>query len=169
MHISLKQLSALGGVAALIGGLLRVASSFIEYQPDLIWLEVLYAFIDISLLFALIAFYLSYAAQIGMTGLIGFVSAVTGLSSIVGPDATAFGLNFYQLGATILLCGLLLLSISIRQIVALKWVSRLWCLSFLLALLANYLAHPVFTISAGISFALAFILCGVRLISNSQE
>ncbi|HAJ47992.1 MAG TPA: hypothetical protein DCL54_15575, partial [Alphaproteobacteria bacterium] len=57
-------------------------------------LEVLYAVIDLSLLFGLVAIYLRVAPALGWPGLLAFAVSGAGLASIVGPDTEMFGIDW---------------------------------------------------------------------------
>jgi len=166
MQVSSKTLYRLGGAAALLGGLLRIIFSFVPYREATAWLEGFYAFIDICLLFGLIAVYLRYAEHLGAIGTIAFVCSTIGIASIVGPDPIVFGIDFYQVGALIMISGLLVLSIQMLRNKILLWASCLWILSFALTILAAVSAHPILFISAAISFSTAFILSGVQLLRS---
>ena len=91
----------LSGVAAIVGGLLRIASSFplIEDETALQWL---YTGIDILLLMGIIGIYLQRAERLGFLGLTSFGVAVAALSFIGGPDADPFGFSTYEQGAAAL-------------------------------------------------------------------
>jgi hypothetical protein len=163
MHISSKTLFRFGGAAAIVGGLLRVFSSFLPYQEASPLLETLYGLVDICLLFGLLAIYLKHAERLGGLGLIAFVLALTGVASIVGPDAIMFGVNFYVAGAGILITGTLLLSIQMLRDGTLVCASILWVLSFVLTIAAISFSHPLLFSLAGVNFGAAYILAGTQL------
>ncbi len=122
----MKALIHVGGVCALVGGTLRVGSAFIPYAADSAPLEALYAAIDITLLFALIAVYLANADAVGGWGLAFFIVALAALASIVGPDTTAFGVDFYQIGAAVFALALAGLSIQLLRARAAMIAAGLW-------------------------------------------
>jgi hypothetical protein len=166
MKTSAKHLYYLGGIAGLVGGVLRITSSFIPYSKELIWLEVFYAIIDTCLLFSLIAIYIQYAEQLKGIGLVAFVLSASGIASIVGPDAVAFGVNFYETGAFISITGLVLLSIQMLRLKILFWAPCLWVLSFILAISTIVLNSSVFFMGAGITFGAAFVFSGSQLMKQ---
>lgn len=169
MRVSSQKLYRLGGGAALVGGLLRIVSSFVPYDNEAVWLEAFYAVVDIGLLFGLIAIYLKHADKLGGVGVIGFALSTIGIASILGPDTIKFGVNFYETGAFTILTGLLILSIQMLRNKTLVWASSLWVLSFVLTALAIACAQSLFFIGAGISFGTAYILSGVELMQQQNE
>ncbi|MDX2274830.1 MAG: hypothetical protein NW206_05200 [Hyphomonadaceae bacterium] len=100
----------LSGLAAVLGGLLRVISAA---NPPLgaQQTEALYDVIDVLLLMGLIGIYLVRAEFLGFGGLTAFAVALAALSFIGGPDADVFGFSTYQEGATVLALALAALSI----------------------------------------------------------
>jgi hypothetical protein len=166
MRISSNFLFRLGGATAMTGGLLRISSSFIPYQEKVVILETLYAFIDICLLFGLAAIYLKHAEKLESLGLIAFILATIGVASIVGPDATMFGVNFYEAGAALLITGLLLLSIQMLRKRTLIWASSFWILSFALTAAAAIFAHSLLFVGAGVSFGVAYVFAGIQLMKQ---
>lgn len=61
----------LAGIAAILGGALRMVSAFIPYVPDSAPLEVFYLVIDLALLFGLIG------GSARVTGRLGWAAART--------------------------------------------------------------------------------------------
>lgn len=91
----------LSGVAALVGGLLRIASALplgLDAQSQ----EWLWTAIDALLSLGLIGIYLIRADKLGLLGLSGFALAMASLSFIGGPDADVFGFSTYEQGAAAL-------------------------------------------------------------------
>jgi hypothetical protein len=101
----------LSGAAALLGGLLRVASALpLPLTP--MSLEALWTFIDILLSLGLIGVYLVRADKLGLLGFAGFVLAMAAFSFIGGPDADVFGFSTYEQGAAALAISLVGFSIA---------------------------------------------------------
>ena len=151
-----------GAVAAIIGGVMRIVSTFIPYQGDLAWLEALYGVIDLCLLVGLIGIYLTVAEVIGSFGLVAFLIALAGVASIVGPDAVAFGVDVYRVGALIFVVGLAGLSVGLWAAVVLRPSAALWCLT-LIAGLASAAWPPAFLIS-GLALGAGYLLAGVSIL-----
>jgi uncharacterized membrane protein HdeD (DUF308 family) len=72
------------GLFAVLGGVLRVASAFIPWAPDVASLEALYLAIDVMLLFGLMGIYFAHRNQLGVFGFAAFAIAEAGIASIVG-------------------------------------------------------------------------------------
>ena len=151
------RLVAFGAIAGAGGGGLRIAAAFIPYLPDRPWLEALYAAIDIGLMFGLLAAWLFAAEAAGMIGLGGFVVALIGLASIVGPDSHAFGIDFYLLGAGIFMLGLTVLAIQLlrrRMLVAAAW---LWLVAALAGVIFALSGAAPALLASGVSLGLGYI------------
>ena len=167
MRINERTLIGIGAVAAMAGGALRVVSSFIPYAPESPGLELLYAIEDALMLFGLMGVYFSVATETGWTGLAGFVVAVIGLASIVGPDPVMFGINFYEAGASCLLAGLSIFSAALMLAGQLRLAAGLWIAALILAVAGAATAQPVLIAASGGIFGLAFLASGFA-VSNSS-
>lgn len=153
----LARLMTGGAWAGAVGGALRIVSAFIPYVPDSPALELLYGAIDIGLLFGLLAAYLFAAEAVGAVGLTGFVVALTGLASIVGPDSHAFGIDFYLLGSAVYMLGLAALAVQLvrsRALVATGWFWLVAAASGVVFALAA--AAPALVVS-GVTLGLGYI------------
>jgi hypothetical protein len=106
-----RSLYRLAGVAAMLGGGLRIASSA-QLGLDRLALEVLWTAIDIFLTLGLIGIYLVRAGKLGFLGLASFTVAMAAFSFIGGPDADVFGFSTYEQGAATLAIALIGLSIA---------------------------------------------------------
>ena len=163
---ALKPLLRLGGVAAIVGGGLRVAAAFIPYVPGSAMLESLYAVIDIGLLFGLIAIYLGSAADTGLLELAGFLVSLTGLASIVGPDAPAFGVDLYQLGSAIFVLGLAPLAVQLVRLRIQRLTGAAWLISAGLGLVSA-VSHSTWPFAAaGVALGMGFALGGADLVQT---
>jgi hypothetical protein len=107
-YAALYRLSAF---AAVVGGVLRMASSF-PLTPDEVTLQWLYAGIDVLLLMGLMGIYFARAERLGFLGLASFGVAVAALSFIGGPDADPFGFSTYEQGAAALAIAMVGLSLA---------------------------------------------------------
>lgn len=159
----------LGAIAAILGGGLRIASSFVPYAPGSMLLEALYAVIDVFLLFGLAAIYLSVADRVGRTGLLFFSTAIAAIASIVGPDATLFGIDFYRLGATLIAgalsgASILLLRESVYVASAVLWLATL-AAGLIIPAWSTDLAQMV----AGLLFGAGFAVAGIALLRKKPD
>lgn len=161
----LAPLLRLGAWGAVAGGGLRMLAALIPYAANSPLLETLYAVIDIGLLFGLIAIYLDGAAAAGKMGLTGFAIALAGTASIVGPDARAFGIDFYLAGSLVLLAGLSLLAVAFWRAGHQVRPAQAWLFSAVLAIAGGALAQPLLIAVGGLLFGLGFVLAGLRISS----
>jgi hypothetical protein len=153
-----QTLLRLGLVCAVLGGALRVASAFIPYTPQSPGLEALYAVIDMSLLFGLVAIYTREAEGLGWPGLVSFIVAFVGLASIVGPDATTFGIDWYQVGASIAALGLAMLGVVLLTARRLIVAALCWIAVPIAALAAP---PQLGFLMAGCLFGVGFVMAGI--------
>ena len=113
-----------------MAGILRVATSFNSSSARGVSVELLYLGIDLLLLFAIVAVYAYVRERSGWIGFVGFVLALAGTASIVGPDGTLGGVDMYVVGATTLSIGLTVLSVGAWRRAALpRAVCALWVAS----------------------------------------
>lgn len=157
----MSQLVRVGAVAAIIGGGLRIVSTFIPYQADLAWLEALYGVIDLCLLVGLIGIYLFCAEALGTLGLVAFLVSLAGVTSIVGPDTVAFGVDFYRAGALVFVLGLAGLGIVLWARGVLRPSAALWGVT-LIAALASAVWPPAFMVS-GLALGAGYGLAGIAI------
>ena len=162
------QLFLFSGIAAMTGGLARIAASF-PLITDPIQLEWLYTVIDILLLFGIIGIYLQRAERLGFLGLLSFIVAVAALSFIGGPDADPFGFSTYQEGATTLAIALIGLSIAwVREGQRPLAAPVCWILSVIAAGVLSLLpATASYGLpAAGVLFGAGFVFAGLALTRN---
>lgn len=159
----------LGGLSAILAGLLRAGSSFIPLftSEQSAFLEVLYLVIDLLILFGLLGVYAYQHEQAGLSGSAGFLLAFSGTAIIVGPDGSLGGVDMYILGALLISVGVVLLAIGTWRARRLsRWVPMLWVVSTLAGvggfLLGQFLWSLLLLI-AGVAFGLAFVLAGLNI------
>ena len=153
----------LSGLAALLGGLLRIASALpLPLGP--LAREALWDLIDLFLVFGLIGIYLVRADKLGSLGLAGFALALAALSFIGGPDADVFGFSTYEQGAAVLAIALLGLSLAWLRAGERPWAPPLcWFASVIAAGVLATLPAPLPDYgfqAAGALFGLAFAAAG---------
>ncbi len=152
--------------AALTGGALRIASTFIPYAAENATLEALYALIDACLLMGLIGVYAAYASVLGRVGFAGFVAAALGVASIVGPDAMTFGVDWYAVGASVFVIGLALLAVQMLRARVAAGAALAWLGAFASALAVPL--TPYAFASAGLLLGLGYVLAGLALTRAAQ-
>ncbi len=155
----------IGGGAALIGGLLRFCAAFVPYAPNSPWLEAFYAVIDANLLVGLIGIFMAWCDRARGWGLAGFVIALIGQGSIIGPDATQFGIDFYVAESLILLAGLTLMSIDMMRAEVMRPVAALWLVAVGMAG-ASPIAGETAILAAGAAFGAAFVYAGAIMLAR---
>lgn len=155
----------LAGIAAIAGGLARIAAAF-PLGLDPIGLEWLYTAIDVLLLFGLMGIYLQRAERLGFLGVASFAVAVAALSFIGGPDADPFGFSTYQDGAAALAIALVGLSITWfrageRPLIA----PACWFLSVIAAGVLGFVPDlaQYGMLAAGVLFGAGFVSAGLSL------
>ena len=97
-----SQLIRLGGLAAVVAGLLRGGASFFPFGEPTDVQELLYLAIDLSILFGLLGIYAYQNADAGRVGFVGFVLAIAGTAMITGPDGTLGGVQEYVVGVLLI-------------------------------------------------------------------
>ena len=157
------------GIAAVLGGLLRIGSAFVPWAPDVAWLEALYLVIDVLLLFGLMGVYFAYRALIGVFGFIAFVIAEGGIASIVGPDTVAFGIDTYQAGVLVITAGLTLFAIQLLVTRAgPMWAPLAWIASAVIGVGVTAGGNPALGFHlGGVLFGLGFVLAGVAMVRTA--
>jgi hypothetical protein len=129
---------ALAG-AAIIGGLMRIAGSFVPGDP-----QMLYPATDIALLLGAAGLWLTRRG--GIAGTIGIGVFVAGILAI------RFG--FYAIGAPVALIGLVVWSIEAlfkgARVAPVLWIAAL-------------IAGPFSVVAAGVLFGLGFVAAGVSM------
>ncbi|QKG70373.1 hypothetical protein [Erythrobacter mangrovi] len=159
----MDRLARFGAVAALIAGVLEVVAQFITHVPDNARLEGLYATIDIAFLIALVALVGLAAGQLGWTGLGLLLLAIVGVASIVGPDKTAFGIDFYRVGSAVFVLALGAAALSLQRVAEYRRPAIAWIGAALLALGAGASGEPLVFRATSMVLALGFILLAPAL------
>src|SRR5579871_4040650 len=100
------------GVAAIVGGALRIADSFVTHVLVLDTLALLYVLTDIFLLLGIAGIYLSRRATLGAAGVIGATIFAAGILLVRVSAIGVLGASGYQLAASVALAGLAILSVE---------------------------------------------------------
>lgn len=160
----------LSAVAAIVGGVLRVADAFMAAAVAVHIQQGAYFVIDLMLLFGLCGIYLSRSNRLGWAGLIGFVASVTGILMVRGSVLSLFGLSAYLIGATVTLVGVVAIGTSMLIHAAFpKLAPILWIASLIIGLIG--LLFPAMSwgvLLAGVTFATGFIVAGINLFSGTS-
>jgi len=151
------------GMTCMIAGILRICTAVIPTPPNppTISLEIVYAIIDLCILFGLLGVYSTHYDRAGLWGFAGFLLAVTGAASILGPDVTVGYLDIYILGAGLLTMGLSLFAIKIWNTDRLpRIVPLLWLGSTGFGMGGMMSGIDMAIHFAGVAFGLGFLIAG---------
>jgi hypothetical protein len=159
------------GLFAVLGGVLRVASAFVPWAPDVASLEALYLVIDVMLLFGLMGVYFAYRNQLGVFGFVAFAIAEAGIASIVGPDSVSFGIDTYQVGVQAIAVGLALLSVVMLLKRAGPAVAAIcWIASLVVGAGGGAIGEGAFGFFlGGVLFGLGFVAAGIALLMPAAK
>ena len=151
----------LGGIAAIAGGVLRIANTFPVHLLGAETLGFVYLFTDVFLLFGLMGWYLSRPDKLGAAGIAGFVVAVVGI--LIVRSAYLFPGYGYLIGAMTLLVGLVIMNAPtlLRSDGGLL-PPVLWLLSFVSAMTS--LAFAPLAVVSAILFGAGLICAGIHLL-----
>jgi len=153
-------------IAAILGGVLRIADSFTANVLPQTTLALLYFATDVLLLAGIPGLWARRRAAIGIAGMIGLTLFVAGILLV---RASAFGAGSYQTGATVALLGLAIYSAAslFRGInaAALLWLGAL---AFGIAGAAGFLPAGM-TALAGVAFGLGFVAAGFDILYGAPQ
>lgn len=156
-----RTLLRISAYLAVLGGVMRIAATFMPWSPDNPPLAALYLAIGLALLFGLMGIYLAHYRRLGIIGLVGFAAAVAGLALIAGPDQVRFRYDSYYMGVLINAGGLALLSIQLLRQRIMALAPACW-LAFVAAGAAGaalgYSREGL--IAASVLFGLGFVSAG---------
>lgn len=151
----------LGAVGAMLGGALRIIAAFVPYDPAAAWLELLYAAIDLGLMFALIGLAVDQGERLGRLGLVPLVIAIAAIASIIGPDSRAFGIDWYMAGAGLFLAALATLSLVMLKRDVERVVAWGWLIAFGLGCLMMVTPNPLLLAASGVALGASFVALGL--------
>lgn len=154
-------------LAAIAGGALRVADSFLTQALPADVLATLYFATDVFLLLGIAGIYLS--RRLGIVGVIGVLIFVVAILLVRASAFGIFGANGYQLAAAIALIGLVILSaeyLSRRTGIA---PAMLWLSAFGFGVIGVLGFVPaLMTMLAGVAFGAGFIVAGWQAVALGQ-
>ncbi len=146
-----------GGMAALVGGVLRAAASFAPSVGSDSERQLLYLVVDMFLLLGLLGFYELRHQDVGRTGALGFLLALFGLV-VVRSSRVIPGLDLYPMGALAFVGGLIALCGSAWRVKMLAvWIPMTFVVSTLVGLVGTVADNSgwLFVLS-GVLFGAAF-------------
>ncbi len=146
----------IGGMAAIVAGLLRIWAVFLPGAQDVLWFAT-----DAFFLFGLIAWYLTRAERLGTLGLLGFALAATGI--LVIRSAAMFGPQGYAIGSAAFVVGLIVMNAPTLLRRDGPWIAPLlWLVSLPLGL-------SPWKEAGFIAFALGFVWAGIVLLRAQAQ
>jgi hypothetical protein len=152
--MSSSTLIRLGGLAAIIAGLLRGVASVLPDSIPTVELELFYVFTDVFILFGLMGLYCFQHEEVGVWGFIGFLTATLGIGSLIGPDGEIARVSMYAAGASFFAIGLTILSFGVYKAKKLPgWIPLLWITSTIAGFI-GYFAKD---------YSLLFVISGIML------
>lgn len=163
--MSSTNLMRLGGLAAIIAGIMRGINSFLPTNLPIVTIEILYLITDIFILFGIMGIYGFEHQESGLWGFFGFLLAIVGTGIIIGPDGSIGGVNMYPVGSLILAAGLILLAVG--SWIANKfprWIPVFWVLSTIVGFIGYFSPglNLLFVIS-GVIFGIGFAGAGIEI------
>lgn len=154
------------GIAAIVGGLLKVFLAFVRSADDLNLLQTLQVIADIGLVLGVVGIYMLFRDRFSVAGHIGFVFSLIGLSLVAGPDAALYGVGAEKIGFPIICCGLGLLSAAQLFVVGHPKLAPAVLLAGIALSLSRveFLAPIGGQIAGGVLFGMGFIIHGAYMI-----
>jgi hypothetical protein len=159
----------LGGLAAILAGILRGVNSFVPSNAPSGAIAILYLLTDIFILFGIIGLYGFMHQEAGLWGFFGFLLAIIGIAMI--RTGAIAGVNLYPIGALSFTLGLSLFAVGSwisRKLP--QWVSIFWVLSMVVGFVGYFIPglNLLFVIS-GIIFGIGFAGAGIRMWSVTSK
>ena len=167
--MSSKNLVRLGGLAAIVAGILRGINSFLPSSNPTVTISILYLLTDIFLLFGIMSIYSFQHQQSRLWGFFGFILAIVGIATI--RTGTISGVNLYPFGASIFTVGMSLFAVGTWIASSLpRWVSVLWILSTIVGFMGYFIPglNLLFVLS-GVIFGIGFAGAGMKIWSATSK
>jgi hypothetical protein len=167
--MSSANLIRLGGLAAIVAGILRGVNSFVPSSTSSVAIVILYLLTDIFILFGIIGIYSFQHQESGLWGGFGFLLAIVGIAII--RTGTISEVSLYSIGALIFTAGLSLFAVGswlARKLPC--WVSVFWVLSTIVGVIGYFIpgVSLLFVIS-GVIFGIGFAGAGIKIWSVTSK
>jgi hypothetical protein len=167
--MSNANLIRLGGLAAIIAGILRGVNSFLPSSNPSAVVSILYLLTDIFILFGIIGMYGFLHQEARLWGFLGFLLAIIGIAMI--RTGAISGVNLYPIGASTFTVGLSLFAIGswIAQKLP-RWVSVFWVLSTIVGFMGYFIPSlSLLFVTSGIIFGIGFAGAGIKMWSATSK
>jgi hypothetical protein len=167
--VSSTNLMRLGGLAAIIAGILRGISSLVPTSTSTFAIAFLYLLTDIFILFGMLGLYGFQYKESGLWGCFGFLAAIAGIG-IIRYGAIS-GVHLYSIGALIFVGGLTLFAVGSWIANKLpRWVSVFWILSTMVGICGYFVPGlNLFFVISGLIFGIGFSGAGIEVWSATSE
>jgi len=166
MAISRAEITRAGGLAAVAGGLLRIAASVapVVIESDFAR-ESLYIVVDLCLISGLLALYASQNRHAGWPGGFGLVAALIGFG-VIRANRAISSIDLYPIGSVAVVCGLIALTTtSWRARTSSAWLPLMFTASLIFGIVASAAPEAsVLSVAAGVVFGVAFACVGWTLL-----
>ena len=166
MAISRAEITRAGGLAAVAGGLLRIAASVAPVVIESEFArESLYIVVDLCLITGLLAFYASQNRHARWPGRFGLVAALIGFG-VIRANRAISSIDLYPIGSVAVVCGLIALTTtSWRARSSSAWLPLMFTASLILGIVASAAPEAsVLFVAAGVVFGIAFVCVGWTLL-----
>ncbi len=167
--MSSTNLIRLGGLAAIVAGILRGINSFLPSSNPNVTLAILYLLTDIFLLFGIVGIYGFQHQKSRLWGFLGFILAIVGIAII--RTGTISGVNLYPIGASIFTAGMSLFAVG--SWIAKKlphWISVLWILSTIVGFMGYFIQGlNLLFVASGVIFGIGFAGAGMKIWSATSK
>jgi hypothetical protein len=167
--MSSTNLIRLGGLSAIVAGILRGINSFLPSSNPNVTISILYLLTDIFLLFGIMGIYGFQHQESRVWGLCGFLLAIVGIAII--RTGSIAGINLYPSGASIFTVGMSLFAVGSWIAKELpRWVSVLWVLSTIVGFMGYFIPglDLLFVIS-GVIFGIGFAGAGIKIWASTSK
>jgi hypothetical protein len=167
--MSSVNLIRLGGLAAIIAGVVRGLNSFLPNSTTGVTIELLYLFTDLLILLGMVGLYGFQHRESGAWGLLGFLLAILGIVMI--RSGAISGVNLYPAGAFIFTVGLSVFAVGSWIASKLpRWVSVFWVLSTVVGVVGYFVPRVDFIlfVCSGVFFGVGFAGAGFRVYSATR-
>jgi hypothetical protein len=159
----------LGGLAAILAGILRGINSFVPSNAPSSAIAILYLVTDIFILFGISGLYGFLHQEVRLWGFFGFLLAIIGIAMIrTGAIAEV---NLYPIGALSFTLGLSLFAVGswIARMLP-QWVSIFWVLSMIVGFVGYFIPGlSLLLVISGIIFGTGFAGAGIKMLSATSK
>ncbi len=167
--MSSVNLIRLGGLAAIVAGILRGVNSFLPSTNPSTEMVILYLLTDIFLLFGIIGIYGFGHQESRLWGCCGFILTIVGIAII--RTGSISGVSLYPSGASTFTAGMSLFAVGAwiaRKLP--RWISVSWLLSAIVGFMGYF--RPglnLLFVTAGVIFGIGFAGAGIEIWSATSR